>query len=146
MVKNFHTQLLKQSMFEASEALHKVEGTKKIKTMLFHQYSWNSEVEKTWISLIGLPHKTSTAYAANAASMQPQGRYVNCKLGTYWGFRGQPKSAQIVQIVQISTQVVSTLKSNLFLSRLILQHKYHIPWTKTMHCQNYLGALQIYSM
>ena len=44
---------LKKSMFEASEALHKVEGTKKIKTMSFHQYSQNSEVEKTLISLIG---------------------------------------------------------------------------------------------
>ena len=60
MVKSFHTQFLKQSMFEASEALHKVEGTKKIKTLSFHQYSWNSEVEKTWITLIGWPHKTST--------------------------------------------------------------------------------------
>ena len=60
-----------------------------------------------------------TAYAANAASMQPQGRYVNCKLGTYWGFRGQPKSAQIVQIVQTSTQVVLTLKYNLFLGILL---------------------------
>ena len=29
-VKSFHTQFLKLSMFEASEALHKVEGTKKI--------------------------------------------------------------------------------------------------------------------
>ena len=31
LVKSFHTQFLKQSMFEASENLHKVEGTKKIK-------------------------------------------------------------------------------------------------------------------
>ena len=43
-----------------SEALHKTEGTKKIKTTLFHQYLWNSKVETTWISLIGWPHKTST--------------------------------------------------------------------------------------
>ena len=49
----------KQSIFEASEALHKVEGTKKVKTKSFHQYSLNFEVEKTWISLIGWPHKTS---------------------------------------------------------------------------------------
>ena len=27
--------------------------------MLFHQYSWNSGVETTWISLIGWHHKTS---------------------------------------------------------------------------------------
>ena len=27
--------------------------------MSFHQYSWNSEVETTWISLIGWQHKTS---------------------------------------------------------------------------------------
>ena len=33
-------------------------GQKKIKSMSFHQYSWNSEVETTWISLIGWPHKT----------------------------------------------------------------------------------------
>ena len=47
-------------MFEASEALQKMEGMKKIKSTLFHQYSWNSEVETTWISLIGCHHKTST--------------------------------------------------------------------------------------
>ena len=27
-----------------------------------HQYSWNSEVETTWISLIGWPLRTSTTY------------------------------------------------------------------------------------
>ena len=30
--------------------------------MSFHQYSWNSEVDTTWISLIGSPHKTSNTY------------------------------------------------------------------------------------
>ena len=39
-----------------------MEGTKKIKSMSFHQYSWNSEVETTWISLIGWHHKTSNTY------------------------------------------------------------------------------------
>ena len=39
--------------------LQQVEGTKKIKPKSFHQYSWNSEVDTTWISLIGRPHKTS---------------------------------------------------------------------------------------
>ena len=39
-----------------------MEGTKKIKSRLFRQYSWNSEVETTWISLIGWPHKTSSTY------------------------------------------------------------------------------------
>ena len=38
---------------EASEALQKTEGIKEIKTMSFHQYSRNSEVETTWVSLIG---------------------------------------------------------------------------------------------
>ena len=37
LVQNVHT--LKQSMFEASEALQKTKGTKQIKTMAFHQYS-----------------------------------------------------------------------------------------------------------
>ena len=39
-----------------------MEGTKKIKSMSFHQYSWNSEVETTWISLIGWHHKTSNIH------------------------------------------------------------------------------------
>ena len=39
-----------------------MEGTKKIKSTSFHQYSWNSEVETTWISLIGWYHKTSSVY------------------------------------------------------------------------------------
>ena len=30
-------------------------GDKKIKARWFHQYSWSSEVETTWISLIGWP-------------------------------------------------------------------------------------------
>ena len=37
-------------------------GQKKIKTTSFHQYPWNSEVETTWISLIGWPLKTSIDY------------------------------------------------------------------------------------
>ena len=49
-------------MFEASEALQKPEGTKKLKTTLFHWYSWNSEVETTWNSLICWRHRTSTPY------------------------------------------------------------------------------------
>ena len=32
LVKSFHTQFLKQSMVETSEALHKVEGMKKTTT------------------------------------------------------------------------------------------------------------------
>ena len=28
----------------------------------FHQYSWNSKVKTTWISLIGWPHKKSNIY------------------------------------------------------------------------------------
>ena len=58
-----------QSMFKTSEALHKVEGTKKIKTMSFHQYSWNSEVETTWISLIGWSQKTSNKYSVDLPKM-----------------------------------------------------------------------------
>ena len=46
-------------MFEASEALQKMDGMEKMKSMSFHPYSWNSEVETTWISLIGWHHKTS---------------------------------------------------------------------------------------
>ena len=34
----------------------------KIKSRSFHQYSWNSEVDTTWISLIDWPHKTSITY------------------------------------------------------------------------------------
>ena len=43
-----------------SEALHKTKGTKKLKPRSFHQYSWNSEVETSWISWIHWPHKTSS--------------------------------------------------------------------------------------
>ena len=42
-----------------------MEGTKKIKSTSFHQYSWNFEVETTWISLIGWQHKTSSRGVAN---------------------------------------------------------------------------------
>ena len=47
-------------MFEASEALQNMKGMKKIESMSLHQYSWNSEIETTWIILIGWHHKTST--------------------------------------------------------------------------------------
>ena len=33
-----------------------------MKSMLFHKYSWNSEVETIWISLIGWHYKTSNIY------------------------------------------------------------------------------------
>ena len=56
------TLFFKQSTFETSEALQKPAGTKKTKSRLFHQYSWNSEVETTWISLILWPHRTSNIY------------------------------------------------------------------------------------
>ena len=35
--------------------------TKKLKSMLFHQDLWNSELETTWKSLIGWPHRMSTS-------------------------------------------------------------------------------------
>ena len=39
-----------------------MEETKKIKSTSFH--SWNSEVETTWISLIGWHHKKSTPFGS----------------------------------------------------------------------------------
>ena len=39
-----------------------MEGMKKIKSMSFYQYSWNSEVETTWISLIGWRLIVNTKY------------------------------------------------------------------------------------
>ena len=90
--------------------------SKKISFKDFHNFIWTRLSRSSG----SCPSLSLQSYAANAASMQPQGRYSNCKLGTYWGFRGQPKSAQIVQIVQISTQVVSTLKYNIFLFRLTM--------------------------
>ena len=39
-----------------------MDGTKKIKSTSFHQYSCNSEVETTWISWIGWHHKISNIY------------------------------------------------------------------------------------
>ena len=50
---------MKQSIFEASEALQKSEGLILEKTRSFCWFSSNSEVEATWASLIGWPHKTS---------------------------------------------------------------------------------------
>ena len=91
------------------------EFSKKISFKDFHNFIWTRLSRSSG----SCPSLSLQSYAANAASMQPQGRYVNCKLGTYWGFRGQPKSAQIVQIVQTSTQVVLTLKYNLFLGILL---------------------------
>ena len=58
-------------MFEASEALQKMEGMKRIKSMSFHQYSWNSEAETTPISLIGWHHKTSTIYCPKEICIIP---------------------------------------------------------------------------
>ena len=44
--------------------------TKIIKSTAFHQYSWNSEVETTWISLIGWHHTTSIAYTEGSRLMR----------------------------------------------------------------------------
>ena len=45
-------------------------GDKKIKSTSFHQYSWISDVETTWISLIGWHHKTSTTYLHESRANQ----------------------------------------------------------------------------
>ena len=50
---------MKQSIFKASEALQKWEGMSLKKTRSFQWFLSNSEVEATWASLIGWPHKTS---------------------------------------------------------------------------------------
>ena len=60
-------------MFEASEALQKMEGMKKIKSMSFHQYSWNSEEETNWISLIGWHHTTSSMYYISSTYFKKAG-------------------------------------------------------------------------
>ena len=53
---------MKQSIFEASEALQKWEGMISKKRRSLCWFSRNSEVEATWISLIGWPHKMSTIH------------------------------------------------------------------------------------
>ena len=50
---------MKQSIFEVSEDLKQWEGKILKKRGSFHWFSGNSELETTWISLIGWPHKTS---------------------------------------------------------------------------------------
>ena len=67
---------------------------KKIKTMLFHQYSWNSEVETTWISLIGWPYKTSNLYPNWYSTTEvmlvntPVSKKTNlsCTISEFWRF------------------------------------------------------------
>ena len=55
--------LMTYFMFVLPRPRNKSRGQKKIKSRSFHQYSWNSEVDTTWISLIGWPHKTSIKQA-----------------------------------------------------------------------------------
>ena len=55
-LKHWLLQKLSMKIFDQT---FRLEGTKKIKSTSFHQYSWNSEVETTWISLIGWHHKAS---------------------------------------------------------------------------------------
>ena len=57
-----------------------MEGTKKIKSMSLHQYSWNSEVEKTWISLIDWHHKTSTIHVGMYAWLHVVGVCSVCRV------------------------------------------------------------------
>ena len=45
---------------------------KKIKSTSIHQYSWNSEVETKWISLIGWHHKTSIVLCRPSSMYQYQ--------------------------------------------------------------------------
>jgi hypothetical protein len=52
LFQTFHTYFLNQSIFEASEALQNTEGMILKKNPRYF-YLCNSEVETTWISLIG---------------------------------------------------------------------------------------------
>ena len=56
----------------ASEAPQKPSGTKKMFSRSFHQYSWNSEVETTWKSLICWQHRTSNGYVAQCWKGPPK--------------------------------------------------------------------------
>ena len=53
---------MKQSIFEASEAVQKWERKILKKKRLFLWFSSNSKVETTWTSLISRPHKASITY------------------------------------------------------------------------------------
>ena len=80
-------------MFEASEALQKMEGMKKMKSMSFHQYSWNSEVETTWISLIGWHHKTSTTELLTGVVINDV--WIKIELSSSWSYTIQNHIATI---------------------------------------------------
>ena len=58
LVQTFHYQILKQSIFEASEALQKWDGMILKKTRLFRWFSSNSQVEATSASLNSWSNKT----------------------------------------------------------------------------------------
>ena len=58
---------------------------KKIKSTSFHQYSWSSEVETTWISLFGWHHKTSNTYSLRTEML--------CSVGF------QPEMALVMHLV-----------------------------------------------
>ena len=65
-----------------------MEGTKKVKSRSIHQYSWNSEVDTTWISLIGWPHKTSII------------EWPSYELFNYdfWGWKVQDKRLDVLKV------------------------------------------------
>ena len=67
-IKKFGPKLFEQSIFEASDqtasdAPKQWEETISKKRRSFHWFSRNSELEATWINLIGRTHKKSTTYS-----------------------------------------------------------------------------------
>ena len=89
---------------------NKWRGQKKIKPKSFLQYSWNSEVETTWISLIGWPHKTSRTYCACYYSCKfgqtdRWGGIYNTQVDEYITKVQQDKSSQETQSMPVSVQI-----------------------------------------
>ena len=62
--------------------------------MSFHQYSWNSEVEATWISLIGWHHKTSNTYVPTMYIQYANRKILHCSIGT-WNMKMMPFETEL---------------------------------------------------
>jgi hypothetical protein len=65
--------------------------------MSFHQYSWTSEVETTWISLIGWPHRTSYGHHSNPKNDNLCSKI--CTIPMIWGFSFVETSLKSIKIL-----------------------------------------------
>ena len=148
--------------FSSSRSLMLLRPCRKLMECFFHQYSWNVEVETTWISFIGWPLKTTRQYyvptltiindfpfKVHLISLEPlkipQSKWekMSCSHVKLMEIRHQKQDG--VELARVFLQMVSWKKCrytiHTYLHTHIMFYKQRSCWTTVEHFSNFWWSL-----